>query len=106
MLPMIWHAYYIINEFPGATCFNHSLPNMVGMNFLRKRRQSVAKGIPNMNVLIALGCSCVFQLQFIRNADWRYGALHVPETCRRYFTLVFFRRNWLKIKLFKQRRPL
>ena len=68
---------------------------VLGMNyFCRSAIKSLASGIPNMNVLIALGASAAFLYSFIGTVTHDLNKIFY-ETAASILTLVFFG-NWLE----------
>ena len=71
--------------------FGLSLPVfIVGMSFFgRSALKSIANGLPNMNVLIALGATAAFAYSFIGTLSGNPGQYSFYETSSAIITLVF-----------------
>ena len=69
---------------------------LLGWIFLRSAWKSVTKGIPNMNVLIAIGAIASFGYSLYGTITGNAGDYMFYETCAAIITLVFG--NWMEDK--------
>lgn len=95
MLPFL-HLHALMNPFVQLVC---TIPvYIVGMDFFgRSAIKSILKGIPNMNVLIALGSTAAFIYSIYGIISGQAEQFMFFETTALIITLVFFG-NWLEDK--------
>jgi P-type Cu+ transporter len=90
-----WHIHFLMNPY---VQLGLTIPvYIVGMDFFgRSAVKSLTKGIPNMNVLIALGATAAFVYSLIGTIQGDPGKIFY-ETAATILTLVFLG-NWMEDK--------
>lgn len=90
-----WHIHFLMNPW---VQFGLTIPvYLVGMDFFgRSALNSLLKGIPNMNVLIALGATAAFVYSFVGTIQGDPEKIFY-ETAATILTLVFLG-NWMEDK--------
>jgi P-type Cu+ transporter len=90
-----WHIHFLMNPYVQLAL---TVPvYLVGMDFFgRSAVNSLLKGIPNMNVLIALGATAAFVYSLVGTIQGDAGKIFY-ETAATIITLVFLG-NWMEDK--------